>query len=91
MTTGTDARERYLAAVDRLRPGAVLTRKGRVLWTVITARSTEHSLKLGLRAGRHTRTVYVPLTHYGPCLFDVGLRVHAEPARQMALLGAAHS
>lgn len=91
-SAGTRERERYLANMARIQPGAVLAHRARH-WTVTKLRRTETGVMLTLICGRRSVKAYIGVCHTGPDLWQSGLRVVTPPpaSREMfrAYRGAA--
>ncbi len=87
---GTKIRERYLAAMAQIQPGAVLARRKRH-WTVKKLKRTETGVDLTLVCGRRSMMVYVGVCITGPSLWESGLKLVSSPPLNREMFGAARS
>ena len=84
---GTRQRERFIAAMAKVQPGAVLAHRKR-LWTVKKLRRTETGLALTLVSGRKSALVYVAVCCTGPSLWESGLTLVSPPPSIRDMFGA---
>lgn len=90
LSAATGQRARYEEAMQRVAPGAQVTKyggSGRYTWAITATRHCDGGVELSLRCGRRTAQVLVPICITGPCLADAGLRSVADAPRQMRLRG----
>lgn len=87
---GTKERERYLAAMAKIQPGAVLASRERH-WTVKKLRRTETGVDLTLSCGRRSMLVYVAVCYSGPCLWESGLKLVSVPPSNREMFSADRS
>lgn len=83
---GKQQRERFLANIARLGPGAVLAGR-RMHWTVKELKRHDSSVTLTLTRGRRTFRVRCDLCMSGPVLWEAGLCLVSAAPTQRDMFG----
>lgn len=87
---GTKARERFLAAMEKIAVGAKLQRRS-AIWTVVKQVQRATSIDLTLQCGRRRIVASVMVSHWGPDLHFADLKTFAPAPTQheLSLAGGA--